>query len=89
MCPIKLRRSTGGWLTRLFIPARLRCAAALPCLLSVCLFVCFVCPRVHPTPSLLWLPISAANMSSMLHDSVQALAGDGLEHGVPLGQTGL
>ncbi|MEQ2224214.1 hypothetical protein ILYODFUR_005179 [Ilyodon furcidens] len=33
--------------------------------------------------------IAATNMSSILHDSVQALAGDGLGHGVPLGQAGL
>ena len=46
--------------------------------LSICLFV-------HPVLA----PIAATNMSSMLHDSVQALAGDGLGHGVPLGQTGL
>lgn len=46
--------------------------------LSICLFT-------HPALPL----IAATNMSLMLHDSVQALAGDGLGHGVPLGQTGL
>lgn len=50
MCPIKLRRSSGGWLTRLFIPARLRCAAALPCLLSVCLFVLSAHVSIRPHP---------------------------------------
>lgn len=44
-----------------------------------------ICLSVHPALA----PIAATNMSSMLHDSVQALAGDGLGHGVPLGQTGL
>lgn len=53
-----------------------------------------ICERVHPCwcvcslhPAL--APINASNMSSMLHDSVQALAGDAGGHGVPLGQTGL
>ena len=44
----------------------------------------YVCP-LHPALA----PIAATNMSSMLHDSVQALAGDGLGHGVPRGQTWL
>lgn len=53
----------------------------------------YVCVRVRLDVSCSAHPALAAtaatNMSSMLHDSVQALAGDGLGHGVPLGQTGL
>lgn len=82
---IKLQCSSDGWLTLLLILTPLTCAAALPRRSFVCVCSCVrVCP-LHPALA----PISATNMSSVLHDSVQALAGDGLEHGVPLGQTGL
>lgn len=62
--------------------------------LSVCLPVSVrarmrVCLCVCPSLRAGLLPIAATNMSSMPHDSVQALAGNGLGHGIPLGQTGL
>lgn len=81
------------WLSQLLSCSILQRATALPCPPSVRVSAC-VCEHMqvsnhvcsfHPALA----PISASNMSSMLHDSVQALAGDGLGHGVPLGQTGL
>lgn len=47
------------------------------------------CPSIWLSVRPAMAHIAATNMSSMLHDSVQALAGDGLGHGVPLGQAGL
>lgn len=60
------------------------------CSPSVCVCVCVhmrldVSGSAHPALA----ATAVTNMSPMLHDSVQALAGDGLGHGVPLGQTGL
>ena len=66
--------------------ASTRLARTLPILTLKCASaVCVASRSAHPALA----ATAATNMSSMLHDSVQALAGDGLGHGVPLGQTGL
>lgn len=66
----------------LFLCAGLCVCVCVSVYTQVCLSICLF---THPALPL----IAATNMSLMLHDSVQALAGDGLGHGVPLGQTGL
>lgn len=69
-------------------PEMCHCPAMSVVSQSLCVCLC-VRPNVRRSAHPALAATAATNMSSMLHDSVQALAGDGLGHGVPLGQTGL